>query len=218
MHQSSIAHTRGHWVPKTAEQNAKLRRARREQILQAAIPVFAQMGFAEASVGDIAAAAGASYGTVFLYFATKEALFCAAVLEPLSELERVFSVEIPPQTRPIEVIRDMVRTQVAFVARQSSYLRLTQYILGLRDRFPELAAHLFAVSDRFVEQVAPVIEAGQRAGELAPGKPDVIAQAYLAFLNGLGLTVLGEPSESPLWRRLAATGIRLFGPLGDEGQ
>jgi AcrR family transcriptional regulator len=204
-------------VPKTAEQNANMRRARREQILQAAIPVFARMGFAEASVADIAAAACASYGTVFLYFATKETLFRAAVLEPLAELERVFTLAVPPQTRPIAVIRDMVRTQVAFVSHQTSYLRLTQYVLGLRDRFPELAAHLFAVSDRFTEQVVPVIEAGQRAGELAPGKPDVIAQAYLAFLTGLGLTVLGEPSESPLWRRLAQAGIRLFGPLADEG-
>jgi AcrR family transcriptional regulator len=203
-------------VPKTAEQNAEMRRVRREQILRAAIPIFARMGFAEASVGDIAAAAGASYGTVFLYFATKEELFRAAVLEPLSELERVFTVDAPLDARPVEAIGRMVRTQMAFVAQQTSYLRLTQYVLGLRDRFPELAAQLFAVSDRFTEQVAPLIEAGQRAGELAPGKPDVIAQAYLAFLTGLGLTVLGEPSASPLWRRLAETGMRLFGPLGDE--
>jgi hypothetical protein len=104
---------------------------------------------------------------------------------------------------------------VAYVSHQTSYLRLTQYVLGLRDRFPELAAQLFAISDRFTEQVIPVIAAGQRAGELAPGKPDVVAQAYLAFLTGLGLTVLGEPSESPLWRRLAETGFRLFGPIND---
>jgi TetR/AcrR family transcriptional repressor of mexJK operon len=205
-------------VPKTAEQNAKRRSTRREQILQAAIPVFARVGFAEASVADIAVAAHASYGTVFLYFATKEALFRAAVLEPLSELEHVFAVDAPSSMRPSAVIRDMVRTQVAFVSHQTSYLRLTQYVLGLRDRFPELAGQLFAVTDRFTERVVPVIEAGQRAGELAPGKPDIIAQAYLAFLTGLGLTVLGEPPESPLWRRLAEAGIRLFGPLGDEGQ
>jgi len=205
-------------MPKTAEQNARQRSARREQILQAAIPVFARMGFAEASMADIAAAAHTSYGTVFLYFATKEALFHAAVLEPLSELERVFAVDAPPGMRPGAVIRDMAHTQVAFVSHQTSYLRLTQYVLGMRDRFPALAGQLFAVTDRFTEQVVAVIEAGQRAGELAPGKPDVIAQAYLAFLTGLGLTVLGEPSESPLWRRLAEAGIRLFGPLDDERQ
>jgi len=204
-------------MPKTAEQNAQLRHARREQILQAAIPIFAQMGFAEASVAEIATAAGASYGAVFLYFATKEALFHAAVLEPLSELERVFTVDAPPDAQPIEVIRDMVRRQVAFVSHQTSYLRLTQYVLGLRDRFPELAAQLFAISDRFTERVVPVIEAGQHAGEVAPSKPDVVAQAYLAFLTGLGLTVLGEPPESPLWRRLTEVGIRLFGTLDDKG-
>jgi len=205
-------------MPKTAEQNAQRRGARREQILQAAIAVFARMGFAEASMADIATAAHASYGTVFLYFASKEALFHAAVLEPLSELERVFAVDAPPSMRPSAIIREMAHTQVTFVSHQTNYLRLTQHVLGLRDRFPELAEQLFAVTDRFTEQIAPVIEAGQRAGELAPGKPEVIAQAYLAFLTGLGLTVLGEPSESPLWRRLAEAGIRLFGPLGAEGQ
>jgi AcrR family transcriptional regulator len=205
-------------MPKTAEQNAKRRSVRREQILQAAIPVFARMGFAEASVADIAAAAHASHGTVFLYFASKEALFRAAVLEPLSELERVFAVDAPASMRPSAVIREMAHAQVAFVSHQTSYLRLTQYVLGLRDRFPDLAGQLFAVTDRFTDQIVPVIEAGQRGGELAPGKPDVIAQAYLAFLTGLGLTVLGEPPESPLWRRLAEAGVRLFGPLGDEGQ
>jgi AcrR family transcriptional regulator len=205
-------------VPKTAEQNARRRSARREQILQAAIPVFARVGFAEASMADIAAAAHASYGTVFLYFATKEALFHAAVLEPLSELERIFAVAASPSMRPSAVIREMAHSQVAFVSHQTSYLRLTQYVLGLRDRFPELAEQLFAVTDGFTERIAPVIEAGQRAGELAPGKPEVIAQAYLAFLTGLGLTVLGEPPESPLWRRLAEAGIRIFGPLGGERQ
>ena len=203
-------------MPKTAEQNTKQRLARREQILQAAIPVFARMGFAETPISDIAMAARASYGTVFLYFATKEALFRAAVLEPMAELEQVFTVEASPGTPPVEAIRRMVRAQVAYVSHQTSYLRLTQHVLGLRDRFPELAAQLFAISDRFTAQVIPVIAAGQRAGELAPGKPEVVAQAYLAFLIGLGLTVLGEPSESPLWRRLAETGLRLFGPIIDS--
>jgi len=203
-------------VPKTAAQNATIRSARRQQILKAAIPIFAQTGFAEASVANIASAARIGNGTLFLYFATKEVLFRASVLEPLSELERVFTLDAPSTMPPIDVIRDMVRAQVAFVSNQTSYFRLTQYVLGLRDRFPDLAEQIFAVSDRFTERVVPVIEAGQRAGELALGKPDVIAQAYLAFPTGLGLTMLGEPAESPLWRRLAATGIRLFGPLVDK--
>jgi AcrR family transcriptional regulator len=205
-------------MPKSAEENARLRTVRREQILAAAIPIFAQVGFAEASVADIAAAARTIHGTVFLYFATKEALFRAAVLEPLPGLERVLSVsvDVSPTARPIEAIRRMVRAQVEFVSHQTSYLRLTHYVVGLRGRFPELAAQLFAVNDRFVESIAPVIEAGQRARELSPGKPDVIAQAYLSFLTGLGLTVLGEPPQSVLWRRLAEIGVRLFGPIEDE--
>src|SRR5262245_13273272 len=113
-------------MPKTAEQNAQRRSARREQILQAAIAVFARMGFSEASVADIGTAAHASYGTVFLYFATKEALFHAAVLEPLAELERVFALDVPPGMQPSAVIREMAHAQVTFVSHQTHYLRLTQ--------------------------------------------------------------------------------------------
>ena len=47
--------------------------------------LFAQRGFAGAGISDIARAAGVSHGTVFLYFASKDALFRAAVLEPLEE-------------------------------------------------------------------------------------------------------------------------------------
>src|SRR5262245_24820565 len=102
-------------MPRTAEQNAHMRSVRREQLLQAAIPIFARMGFAEASMGAIAIGARASYGTVFLYFPTKEELFRAAVLEPLPELEQMFSIGIPEGASPRDIVRHMVRTQVSYV-------------------------------------------------------------------------------------------------------
>ncbi len=60
------------------------RRARRKQarpgeIVQAALASFAERGFAATRLEDVAAAAGISKGTIYLYFPTKEDLFRAVV-------------------------------------------------------------------------------------------------------------------------------------------
>ena len=61
-------------VPKIAEQ---ARAARREQIIAAGLACFARSGYHAATMADVAAEAGVSKGTPYLYFATKETLFLA---------------------------------------------------------------------------------------------------------------------------------------------
>jgi len=61
--------------PRTSKQNSRIRDERREQILHAALKVFARCGFAAARMTDIAAEAGISTGLAYHYFASKEDLF-----------------------------------------------------------------------------------------------------------------------------------------------
>ncbi len=55
--------------------------ARPSEIIDAALDVFADKGFAAAKLDDIAARAGISKGTLYLYFASKEELLKAVVAE-----------------------------------------------------------------------------------------------------------------------------------------
>lgn len=58
----------------------KRRKADRpEEIVAAAMGIFAEKGFAAARLDDIAARAGVSKGALYLYFATKEDLFRAVI-------------------------------------------------------------------------------------------------------------------------------------------
>ena len=58
----------------------KRRKAERpEEIVAAAMEVFAEKGFAAARLDDIAARAGVSKGALYLYFATKEDIFRAVI-------------------------------------------------------------------------------------------------------------------------------------------
>ena len=52
---------------------------RRTQILDAAVPVFARMGYAAAGTAEIAANAGIGEPTIYRYFANKRDLYLAAI-------------------------------------------------------------------------------------------------------------------------------------------
>src|SRR5512138_2896872 len=64
--------------------------AKRDAILRAAIDVFAERGFFNAQVADVARAAGVAAGTVYLYFRSKEdlliSIFERSMRDALSEV------------------------------------------------------------------------------------------------------------------------------------
>ncbi|MEY4426251.1 MAG: hypothetical protein RL535_549 [Pseudomonadota bacterium] len=69
--------------------NARVKHARRKkarpgELLEAALDLFVAKGFAATRVEEVAAKAGVSKGTLFLYFKSKEELFEAVVRENIS--------------------------------------------------------------------------------------------------------------------------------------
>ena len=64
-----------------APKRSRRREARPGELLEAALDLFVEKGFAATRVDDVAARAGVSKGTLFLYFPSKEELFKAVVRE-----------------------------------------------------------------------------------------------------------------------------------------
>jgi TetR/AcrR family transcriptional regulator, fatty acid metabolism regulator protein len=61
------------------------RESRRRAILESAVRIFAEQGFAHARTRDIAAGAGVAEGTIYLYFAGKDDLLLTAFREKVDE-------------------------------------------------------------------------------------------------------------------------------------
>ncbi|MBN2531788.1 MAG: helix-turn-helix transcriptional regulator [Spirochaetales bacterium] len=55
-------------MPRTPEENERIKQERKDKILMAALRIFAENGLAAARMSDIARAAGVSYGLVYNYF------------------------------------------------------------------------------------------------------------------------------------------------------
>lgn len=73
---------------------ARRKQARPGELLAAALDLFVEKGFAATRAEEVAAHAGVSKGTLFLYFQSKEELFKAVVRETLAGRFETWSIEI----------------------------------------------------------------------------------------------------------------------------
>ena len=103
---------------------------RREDILKAAREVFKQNGYARAHVAEIAQLAGVAKGTVYLYFASKQAM-----LDALSDRyqEMVADALLQAMQNPDAqaAIKDAVHATLAIASRERDLLELLDLRLGL---------------------------------------------------------------------------------------
>src|SRR5687767_8998484 len=76
----------------------------RRRLIETALLVFADRGYAGATMGDIAAAVGVSTGNVYRYFPGKRELFDAAVP---AAFVRAFRTLLRRRVRALDGVRDV---------------------------------------------------------------------------------------------------------------
>ena len=110
---------------------------KREQILDGAHRVFMRMGFDAASMNDITREAGVSKGTLYVYFADKEALFTAIVQRQKLRVHS-FLTRIAAKDAPIEEV--MLELGIAFTTHllAEDAVRAMRIIIGVAERMPAL--------------------------------------------------------------------------------
>ena len=72
-------------LDETAHKRERRKEARPVELLDAALTLFVEKGYAATKVEEVAALAGVSKGTLFLYFSTKQDLFKAVIRSNLAD-------------------------------------------------------------------------------------------------------------------------------------
>ncbi len=80
-----------------------------QQIIDAAIRVFARNGYYNSRVSDIAREAGIASGTIYLYFKTKDDILVTLFRQKMAEWVALVRKEIAGEQDPIAKIRQIVR-------------------------------------------------------------------------------------------------------------
>ena len=196
--------------------NNEKKKRKRSTILNAAIKLYSDNGFAETKIADIAKEAGVSFGTVFTYFDSKEGLYEVAILEPLEEIKPYFiNIGEHFKGEPLEVVKEMIDCHVQLFSMRREYLRLIQQVLARPDRFPKLFKELDDFVKVFIDSIYPFIKEGQRLGYFYEESPSLIAESYLSILNGMRLTFIDEYTNV-MQKNISRQALRLFGPITNK--
>lgn len=157
--------------------------ARPQEIVAAAMDVFAERGFAAAKLEEVAARAGVSKGTLYLYFPSKDELFKAviraAILPNLQQAEALVAAAGGPCFPVLERLLRMVARLIA-TTRMAVIPRL---VIAEAGNFPELAAFYHReVIRRGFGVLAALLRRGIDSGEFRPVEVDPTVRLIVAPL------------------------------------
>src|SRR5437588_12026083 len=90
--------------------------SRQEEILDGAVRLFAEHGYANTDTQLLADDLGVGKGTLYRYFPSKQELFLAAVDRAMRQLRERIDGRIAGIDDPLDQIAEAIRTYLAFVA------------------------------------------------------------------------------------------------------
>lgn len=148
---------------------------RREQIIDAAMRVFAQKGYSNATNKDIAREAGITPGLIYYYFESKEALLYA-ILEARSPLKLMAS--FPPQTLelPPEQFFPLLMRQVLAIVEGEEMIDLFRVMIPELVHNPAMLVLPVSFFPRILGFLGSYVEAKIASGEIRPLDSSLVVQ------------------------------------------
>jgi AcrR family transcriptional regulator len=169
----------------------------RDELLAAALRVFASRGYRQAGVDEIAAEAGYSKGALYWHFSRKEDLLLALLEEridaPLREMVALLESAPPERDMSVEASRDFARQ----LGEQRDAMLLEREYWSLAIRDPELRARYAERQTELRGALAGALEA--RARHLGtpnlPMPAEDVARVVMSIIGGLTVDELTEPGS-----------------------
>src|SRR5438132_2339373 len=153
---------------------------KRERILRAAIDVFAQNGYFNAKVSDIAKAAGVADGTIYLYFDGKEDLLVNIFREHTRNYLQSLERDLTHARRPEDRIRVAIRHHLETLGRDRELAIVAQVELRHSLKFMALLSHQ-EVAD-YLNILRKIVEHGQNEGVFRRNlHPQLVAKALFGI-------------------------------------
>ncbi|HEY6408007.1 MAG TPA: TetR/AcrR family transcriptional regulator [Ktedonobacteraceae bacterium] len=209
-------------MPRTEEANQRIREEQRAKILEAALTIFALKGM-EATIAEVAAAADVSYGLVYRYFASKDALLVELIEKVLSDSLRALERALEMPGTPGERLRSLLTQIVDGVREHPEFILLIQQMLGegaehdnpLKPGLKPGQAYRLSVqqasgnegahdhlrklaqeqSRTYRSVLMQLVVEGQATGEIANDEPDQLVAAVTACVAGLSQGAIWQSPE-----------------------
>ncbi|MGD0375172.1 MAG: TetR/AcrR family transcriptional regulator [Streptosporangiaceae bacterium] len=190
------------------------RAAVRRRLLDAALEVFAEYGFASANLDQVAAAAGLTKGAIYSNFTSKDDLFFAMMKDQaLNRVEAVRTVlgGTSPGTHGEQTLHDIGRLLTGAFTEQQEwqlvFLDFWQRAVRDDDVRAQFVAHRRALRAAIADPVEQILGQAHALGELTV---DDVVTVVLALNNGLAIEQYVDPDlvSDDLFGRVLAQLLR----------
>jgi TetR/AcrR family fatty acid metabolism transcriptional regulator len=167
-------------MPRSARNASSVRVAvidKREAILRAAIKVFANNGYFNSKVSDIAGEAGIADGTVYLYFKSKDEILHSIFDRAMGEFIDEGRSELESITKPADRLRRIAELHLEKLGTDRDMAIVFQVELrGSTKHMEEFSAAGFA---EYLDIIRKTIADGQAAGDFRSDIKPIIAAKVL---------------------------------------
>ena len=154
-------------------------RERKQQLVEAAMALFAERGYSATRIVDICERAGVAKGLFYWYFPNKLDLFTELVRSMRQALRRAQAEAMDPNADALTRIRQGTVASVRFMAEHATYFAL----VDVERADPSIADALRSGSGVYLRDVRALVEEAQRDGTIPDADPRLLALGVLGAVS-----------------------------------
>lgn len=177
-------------MPRSEKLSQKMRAQSHAQILDAARRLFAEKGYFNCKVSDIAQAADMSQGNIYWYFSGKQDVLKAVLADGFEALNEVL---VQAQAHPGSgqaKLAYAIDQYLAFGRERGNFVTIFMSLLahGGVPFLQELGFDTSQIGMGYHHYLSAILAQAQEEGSVADADPNMLATFFFGFFNGLMIT------------------------------
>lgn len=183
-------------APRTSAQFEVIRQERKEEILNAALHVFAQDGFHSASVSQIAKAANVSKGLMYNYFESKEEVLRTLIYDLFEYAMNLMQIQ-PGETMDDERFAEIIDMSIQIPLEEPKRWKLYMSLAFQQDVTEFIMKEMMEKMEPYVSSISQYFQ------QKGYSDPIEMMRIFSAVLDGIQMHCLLDPKHFPVDRAKA---------------
>jgi AcrR family transcriptional regulator len=181
-------------ISRGQEERSFIEKARRAQIVECAIEAIAELGYANASLAEIARRAGVSKGVISYHFEGRRELVEEVVKSVLAKATDVMRPRIIAERSVAGMLRAYLMTNLEFLGSHHNHIRaLLNIAAGARTDDGYSSFGFAQVSEQAVRALERLLRRGQERGEFREFSIRAMAVVIRNAIDGLASQLAVDP-------------------------
>ncbi|QBD75663.1 TetR/AcrR family transcriptional regulator [Ktedonosporobacter rubrisoli] len=185
---------------------------RKKQIMEAALAVFARLGFRSARMDDVAEQAGLSKGALYLYYKSKDAIIAALLkyifMQEAGRLQAL--IETEQEGSVAEQVMALTHQLLQAMAWMPKMMPIAFEFYAIAGRNKEVRQFLKQYYHEYSDVLARLITRGIEQGEFRAVDARAAATTLVALFEGLALLFFVYQGDTQQWAAQIELATRLF--------